>query len=161
MVQTIKLVFSNLKYTILASTIFVSMMIGLLILSEYIFLEPYVIAHLPSGSELGFVLIVILSALSALVIPMNIFRVNILKSSKQKMGGGIFGSIIGASAGACSCGPIGFAVISTFGSVGATATAFLTNYEIPLRIIAVAILVVTYFTTVKSLKVECKLNSKP
>jgi len=161
MVQTIKLVFSNFKYTILASTIFVSMMIGLLILSEYIFLEPYVVAHLPSGSELGFVLIVILSALSALVIPMNIFRVNILKSSKQKMGGGIFGSIIGASAGACSCGPIGFAVISTFGSVGATATAFLTNYEIPLRIIAVAILVVTYFTTVKSLKVECKLNSKP
>ena len=159
MVQTIKLVFSNFKYVILASTIFVSMMIGLLILSEYIFLEPYVVAHLPSGSELGFVLIVILSALSALVIPMNIFRVNILKSSKQKMGGGIFGSIIGASAGACSCGPIGFAVISTFGSVGATATAFLTNYEIPLRIIAVAILVVTYFTTVKSLKVECNLNS--
>jgi hypothetical protein len=135
------------------------MMIGLLILSEYIFLEPYVVAHLPSGSELGFILIVILSALSALVIPMNIFRVSILKSSKQKMGGGIFGSIIGASAGACSCGPIGFAVISTFGSVGATATAFLTNYEIPLRIIAVAILAITYFTTVKSLKVECKLNS--
>jgi len=161
MVKTIKLVFSNFKYTILASTIFVSMMIGLLILSEYIFLEPYVVAHLPSGSEFGFVLIVILSALSALVIPMNIFRINILKSSKQKMGGGIFGSIIGAAAGACSCGPIGFAVISTFGSVGATATAFLTNYEIPLRIIAIAILTITYFTTVKSLKVECKLNSKP
>ena len=159
MVQTIKLVFSNLKYVILASTIFVSMMIGLLILSEYIFLEPYVVAHLPSGSELGFVLIVILSALSGLVIPMNIFRINILKSSKQKMGGGIFGSIIGTAAGACSCGPVGFAVISTFGSVGATATAFLTNYEIPIRIIAIAILAVTYFTTVKSLKVECNLNS--
>ncbi len=159
MVQTIKLVFSNFKYVILASTIFVSMLIGLLILSEFIFLEPYVVAHLPSGSELGFVLIVMLSALSALVIPMNIFRIDILKSSKQKMGGGIFGSIIGAAAGACSCGPIGFAVISTFGSVGAAATAFLTNYEIPLRIIAIAILAVTYFTTVKSLKVECKLNS--
>jgi hypothetical protein len=134
------------------------MMIGLLILSEYIFLEPYVVAHLPSGSELGFVLIVILSALSALVIPMNVFRINVVKSSKQKMGGGIFGSVIGTAAGACSCGPIGFAVISTFGSVGATATAFLTNYEIPIRIIAIAILAVTYFTTVKSLKVECNLN---
>ncbi len=158
MIQTIKLVYSNFKYVILAFTIFVPMMIGLLILSEYIFLEPFVVAHLPSGSELGFVLIVILSALSALVIPMNIFRISVLKSSKQKMGGGIFGSIIGAAAGACSCGPIGFAVISTFGSVGATATAFLTNYEIPLRIIAIVILVVTYFTTVKSLKVECNLN---
>ena len=158
MVHTIKLVYSNLKYVVFASTIFVSMMIGLLILSEYIFLEPFVVAHLPSGSELGFILILMLSALSALVIPMNVFRINVLKSSKQKMGGGIFGSIIGAAAGACSCGPIGFAVISTFGSVGAAATAFLTNYEIPLRIIAIAILAVTYFTTVKSLKVECNLN---
>jgi len=159
MVHPIKLVYSNPKYFLLASGIFVLMTIGLLILSEYIFLEPYVVAHLPSGSELGFILIVILSALSALVIPMNIFRINILKSSKQKMGGGILGSIIGTAAGACSCGPIGFAVISTFGSVGATATAFLTNYEIPIRIIAIAILIVTYFTTIKSLKVECNLNS--
>jgi len=159
MVQTIKLVFSNYKYILMSFVIFIPLTITLLIISEYIFLEPYVVAHLPSGSELGFILIVILSALSALVLPMNIFRINILKSSKQKMGGGIFGSIIGSAAGACSCGPIGFAIISTFGSVGATATAFLTNYEIPLRIIAIAILVVTYFTTIKSLKVECKLNS--
>jgi hypothetical protein len=135
------------------------MLIGLLIMSEYIFLEPYVVSHIPSGTEFGFVLIVMISALSALVLPMNIFRIYILKSSKQKMGGGVFGSIIGAAAGACSCGPIGFAVISTFGSVGATTTAFLTNYEIPIRIIAIAILSITYFTTIKSLKVECKINS--
>ena len=157
--QTIKLVFSNFKYVFLSSVIFVSMMIGLLILSEYIFLEPYIVSHLPSGTELGFVLILVISALSALVISMNIFRINILKSSKQKMGGGIVGSIIGASAGACSCGPVGFAVISTFGSVGATATAFLTNYEIPIRIIAIAILFAAYFTTVKSLKIECNVHS--
>jgi hypothetical protein len=156
MVSAINLVFSNFKYLILALAIFSSMLIGLLILSEYIFLEPYVVGHVPSGTEFGFVLIVTISALSALVLPMNIFRINILKKSKQKMGGGILGSIVGAAAGACSCGPIGFAVISTFGSVGATATAFLTNYEIPIRIIAIAILVITYFTTVKSLKTECK-----
>ena len=159
MIQTIKLVFTNFKYLVLSFSIFVTMLIGLLIMSEYLFLEPYVVSHIPSGTEFGFVLIVMISALSALVLPMNIFRINILKSSKQKMGGGVFGSIIGAAAGACSCGPIGFAVISTFGSVGATATAFLTNYEIPIRIIAIAILTITYFTTVKSLKVECKINS--
>jgi len=75
------------------------------------------------------------------------------------MSGGVVGSVIGVAAGACSCGPIGFAVISTFGSVGATASAFLTNYEIPIRIVAIGILVLTYFTTIKSLKIECKLNS--
>ena len=159
MISTVKFAFSNPKYIILAIVIFTSMLIGLLILSEYIFLEPYVVSHIPSGTELGFVLIVIISALSALVLPMNIFRIIMLQKSKQKMGGSILGSVIGAAAGACSCGPIGFAVISTFGSVGATATAFLTNYEIPIRIVAIGILTVTYFTTLKSLKIECKLNS--
>ena len=158
MVNTLKLVFSNFKYLILSIVFFSTMVIGLLILSEYIFLEPYVVSHIPSGTELGFVLILIISALSALVIPMNIFRINILKKSKQKMSGGIFGSVIGAAAGACSCGPIGFAVISTFGSVGATATTFLTNYEIPIRIIAIGILTITYFTTIRSLKIECKIS---
>ncbi len=159
MVQTIKFVFSNFKYIGLSFAIFIPMLIGLLILSEYIFYEPYLVSHLPEGTEFGFALIVIISFLSALVIPMNIYRINILKSSKQKMSGGVFGSIIGAAAGACSCGPVGFAVISTFGSVGATATAFLTNYEIPIRIFAIAILAITYYTTVKSLKLECKINS--
>jgi hypothetical protein len=158
MTSAIRLVFSNPKYLILSIVIFSTMLVGLLILSEYIFLEPYVVSHIPSGTEFGFTLIVTISALSALVLPMNIFRINILKKSKQKMGGGIFGSIIGAAAGACSCGPIGFAVISTFGSVGATATAFLTNYEIPIRIIAIGILTITYFTTVRSLKIECKFD---
>ena len=158
MINTTKLVFSNFKYLILSTVFFSTMMIGLLILSEYIFLEPYVVSHIPSGTELGFVLILIISVLSALVIPMNIFRINILKKSKQKMSGGIFGSVIGAAAGACSCGPIGFAVISTFGSVGATATTFLTNYEIPIRIIAIGILTITYFTTIRSLKIECEIS---
>jgi len=158
MISAIRLVFSNLRYLILSIIIFSTMLVGLLILSEYIFLEPYIVSHIPSGTEFGFVLIVTISALSALVLPMNIFRINILKKSKQKMGGGVFGSIIGAAAGACSCGPIGFAVISTFGSVGATATAFLTNYEIPIRIIAIGILTITYFTTVRSLKIECKFD---
>ena len=102
--------------------------------------------------------IILISILSALVIPMNLYRITHLKNSKQKMGGSIVGSIVGSIAGACSCGPIGFAVISTFGSVGATATAFLTNYEIPIRIIAIGILIITYFTTIKSLKTECQMN---
>ena len=94
MVQTIKLVFSNLKYLLLSFILFSSMMIGLLILSEYIFLEPYIVSHIPSGTELEFILIFIISVLSALVIPMNIFRINLLKASRQKMGGGIFGSML-------------------------------------------------------------------
>jgi len=159
MPSTIKLVFSNYKYIFLAALIFVVLLIPLLIISEYIFLEPYVVSHLPSGSEFGFVLIVAVSSLSGLVLSMNVFRINNFRSvAKRKMSGGVFGSIIGAVAGACGCGPIGFAVISTFGVAGGVATAFLTNYEIPIRLASIAILVFIYYTTAKSLKVECKIN---
>jgi hypothetical protein len=158
MIEIFKIIFSNFKFLLLSLIIFSSMLFILLFISEFIFLEPYFVTHIPSGSELGFILIVMLSGLSALVIPMNLFRIINLKNSKQKMSGSIFGTIVGSAAGACSCGPIGFAVISTFGSVGATATAFLTNYEIPIRIIAIGILVITYFTTIKSLKSECKVK---
>ena len=158
MIQILKVIFSNLKFIIISVMIFSSMMFGLLLVSEFIFLEPYFVTHIPSVSELGFTLIVVLSGLSGLVISMNLFRIVNLKNSKHKMSSSIFGTFVGSAAGACSCGPIGFAVISTFGSVGATTTAFLTNYELPIRIIAIAILVITYFTTIKSLKTECRVS---
>ncbi len=156
----IKLVFSNYRYIILATAIFVGMLIPLSIISEFIFLEPYVITYIPSDQALSFFLIVVLSALAGLVLSMNVYRINAFRNSpKKKMGGGIFGSIIGAAAGACSCGPIGFAVISTFGAAGGVATAFLSNYEIPIRLVAIGILALTYYTTTKSLAVECKINN--
>lgn len=156
--ESIKLVFSNKPYIVLAIVIFIGLLIPLSIVSEYIFLEPYVVGHIPSGTEFGFLLIIVVSALSGLVIPMNIYRIKIMRISKKKMSGSVFGSLIGAAAGACSCGPIGFAVISTFGSVGAVTTSFLTVYEIPLRLGAIALLGIVYFTTVRSLKIECQLN---
>lgn len=116
--------------------------------------------QIPNGTEFDFSLIVILSAMSSLVIPMNIYRINILKKSTHRIGGSVFGSLVGATAGACSCGPIGFAIVSTFGSVGATSISFLTNYEIPIRIGAIALLAITYFTTIKSLKMECNIQSQ-
>jgi hypothetical protein len=86
---------------------------------------------------------------------MNVYRVKILQKV-SKASGGFLGSLIGASAGACSCGPVGFAIISTFGTAGGIATAFLASYEIPLRIISTGILGYVYYVTAKSLSVECK-----
>jgi hypothetical protein len=159
MTNPMKLVFSNYLYILLACVIYVSMFIGLLIISEYVFLEPYVVGYIPEGSEVGFLLIVILSIFSALVIPMNIYRIHIIKNSKKKISGSVLGSLIGAASGACSCGPVGFAVISVFGTVGATASAFLTNFEIPVRIFAIVLLAITYYTTTRSLKTECNIKS--
>jgi len=160
MAQMIKLVFADYRYIILAAAIFIVMVIPLSIISEFIFFEPYVTAQIPSGGELSFFLILVVSALSGLVLAMNVYRINAFRNSpKKKIGGGIFGSLIGGVAGACSCGPIGFAFISTFGAAGGITTAFLSNYEIPIRLAAIAILAYTYYATVKSLAVECKINT--
>ncbi len=114
--------------------------------------------HVEPDRAFGFALIIAVSIMSGLVLGMNVYRIRILRNSAKKMGGGLFGSVIGASAGACSCGPIGFAVISTFGTAGGIATAFLTNYEIPLRLVALAILIYTYYATTKALSFECKIK---
>ena len=132
------------------------MLIPLSILSEFLFIEPFFVIHVIEDRAFGFTLLVTISFMSAVVIPMNIYRIRTLQKSTTKIGGSLLGSIIGASAGICSCGPIGFSIISTFGTVAGTATAFLTNYEIPLRLVSLGLLCLVYYTTAKSISVECK-----
>jgi hypothetical protein len=154
----LKSVFSNVKYIGLSLGIFTAMIIPLSYVAEYLFLKPKLTLFVPEYSAFGFVLIIIVSALTGIVLCMGIYRIIMLKSSKKKMGPGFIGSMIGASAGACSCGSIGFAVISVFGAVGGAATSFLANYEIPLRLLSIAILVATYFYMVRGLTAECKVT---
>ena len=134
------------------------MLIPLSILSEFLFIEPLFVIHVIEDRAFGFTLLVAISFMSAVVIPMNIYRIRTLQKSTTKVGGSLLGSIIGASAGICSCGPIGFSIISTFGTVAGTATAFLTNYEIPLRLASLGLLCLVYYTTAKSISVECKIQ---
>lgn len=152
------MVFSNPKYLALSCAIFVGMLVSLSYVAEYLFFKPDFILNLAVYNVLGFFLIVAVSALTGLVISMAIYRILMLKSSKKKVGSSFIGSIIGASAGACSCGSIGFAVISIFGAVGGAATSFLANYEIPLRLVSIAILVGTYFYMVRGLTAECRID---
>jgi len=134
------------------------MLIPLSILSEFLFIEPLFVIHVIEDRAFSFTLLVAISFMSAVVIPMNIYRIRTLQKSTAKIGGSLLGSIIGASAGICSCGPIGFSIISTFGTVAGTATAFLTNYEIPLRLASLGLLCLVYYTTAKSISIECKIQ---
>ena len=134
------------------------MFIPLSILSELLFIEPFFVYHVIEDMTISFVLIISISFMSAIVIPMNVYRVRTLQKSRTKISGSVVGAIIGASAGICSCGPIGFSIISIFGTVAGAATAFLTNYEIPLRLASLGLLCLVYYSTVKSISVECKIQ---
>ena len=154
---SLKLVFSNFSYVLISGLITLGLFIPLSLVSEHLFLEPYIVFSLYPETVFNFSLILVLSILAGIVVSMNVFRVKLIRNTK-KMGGGLIGIIIGASAGACSCGPIGVSVITSFGTAGSIASSFLTNYEIPLRLLSIGILILVFLTTLKSLSVECKIN---
>ena len=157
MENSFKLVFSNYRYSTISLLITFGLFFSLSIVSEYLFIEPYVVFAVYPDTAFNFSLIVIISVLAGMVVGMNIFRVRLVKKVR-KIGSSITATIIGASAGACSCGPIGFSIITTFGTTGSIASSFLTNYEIPLRLISIAILVLVFWITLKSLSRECKIT---
>ena len=156
MENSFKLVFSNYRYSTISILITLGLFFSLSIVSEYLFIEPYVVFAVYLDTAFNFSLIVVISILAGMVVSMNIFRVKLVKKVR-KIGSSITGTVIGASAGACSCGPIGFSIITTFGTTGSIASSFLTNYEIPLRLISIAILVLVLLTTLKSVSRECKI----
>jgi len=126
---------------------------------EFLFFEPIFAFQLPADWILSFILIIIVSGLVALVTSLAVFQMRTVKANSRKTGTGVVGSVIGVSAGVCSsCGQIGFAIISTFGVVGATSLSFLTEYEIPIRLLAISILSGSYFIMVKGISNGCKVN---
>ena len=156
--NNLKLVFSSYSYVILGIVVFVSMFIPISLLSEFICVVPYFVFYVTDYCAFGFFLCIVVSIISAIVIPMNVYRIQRLQKGTSKIGGSMIGTIIGASAGICSCGPIGFSIISTFGTVAGTATAFLTDYEIPLRLGSIGLLCIVYYTTSRSISTECKVG---
>ena len=136
------------------------MSVFLLHTREFLFFEPYFVFYVPQDSNLSFGLIIITAGLIALVISMATYRIKTVGANTKKMGTGILGSILGAGAGVCTaCGPVGFAVLSTFGATTVTTLSFLAIHEISIRIVAIAILIGTYFLMVKP-KSICILNQR-
>ena len=156
--NTFGIIYSNPSYILIFIGIFFLLFIPLIIISEFLFLEPFLVFSIYPETTLSFSLIVTLSLFSAFAVSMNIYRVKLIKETK-KIGSSIIGTIIGASAGACSCGPIAFSIIATFGTAGSIASSFLTVYEIPIRLTSIGILVIVIFVTTKSLSRECKVKS--
>ena len=155
--NTFGIIYSNPSYILILIGIFFLLFIPLIIISEFLFFEPFLVFSIYPETTLSFSLIVTLSLFSAFAVSMNIYRVKLIKETK-KIGSSIIGTIIGASAGACSCGPIAFSIITTFGTAGSIASSFLTVYEIPIRLTSIGILAIVIFVTTKSLSRECKVT---
>lgn len=157
--EALGLVFSNVRYVMLSVAVFSGLFVFLCYMSQIIFFEPEFSFYVPQSESPDFILIVLVASLSGLVTSLSIYRICMLGESVRRSGSGFFGTIIGAGAGACSCTSMGFAAASAFGTVGGTATAFLTQYETPLRLVSIAILIYAYYVAVKDISGKCKIAS--
>ncbi len=153
----LKQIFSNTKYIILSILIFAGMFVPFMIFLQYMFFEPFFIFSVPTSEAFGFSLVVVISALSGLVLSMGVYRLCVLQTSKQKVSPSFTGTILGGFTGACGCISVNVALMPLLVPITGLVT-IIESYAIPLRLISISILVLSYFMTVRSLTSECKIK---
>jgi hypothetical protein len=99
-----------------------------------------------------------ISILLGVLVSLNIYviRHSKLKISRRSLFSGSSLSII--SSVCSSCLSVGFLLISTFGSIGVIASNLLTIYQVPLRIISVAILIFALYSIHKRITQSCAVD---
>ncbi len=153
-----RLVYSQAKYILLAVAIAVVVAITMFLLEGFLFLSPVLVFFLPAEEFLDFSLLITISVLSGLVAPMAIYSYSNLRSRKVAQGSlGFIGSMFGMVTGVCGCTSVGFALIASLGAVGTAGTAFLSNFQLPLRLLSISLLAVSLAYANRSITQECKI----
>jgi hypothetical protein len=156
------IVFSKWPYILIAFTTALTFWIISSIFDQLLFFSPIVIFYLPDDAIVGFVLATITAILLGIIVSMNIY---ILKGTKLKIKTASFfsGSSVGVLSSTCaSCSSLGFFLASTLGATGVVASNFLSNYQTPLRLVSIALLVWAYYSASNTLMKNCKISpSKP
>ena len=151
---TAKVVFSKKQYTLIAIVIATVFWIFLNMFDQILFFSPVLAFHISNYAVVGFAISNITSILVGMVVSMTVYT---LRHTKSKLGISFFsGTTLGMVSSACaSCTSFGFFLISDFGIVGATASSFLTNYQIPIRLISIGLLVWAYYSAHRKLVSVC------
>jgi hypothetical protein len=155
---SVKVVFSIPTYILMTVAVTILFWILFNVFDQLIFFEPIWIFYLPEDGITGFILTTAVSILLGMLISMNIYVIRHfnLKISRRSLLSGSSLSII--SSVCSSCSSVGFLLISTFGSIGVIASNLLTIYQIPLRIISLAILFFALYTIHKRITRSCVIE---
>jgi hypothetical protein len=157
---TFRMVFSTPVYIAIAAAIFTTFWIIFNTFDQLLFFSPVWSFYVPDDAVTGFVITNITSVLMGILVAMNVY---VIRNSKLKLDRSLLsGSILGIDSSACaSCSSIGFLVISTFGGFGIFATDFLTNYQTPLRLVSIAILLWALYSVHNKITKACIFNILP
>jgi hypothetical protein len=155
-----KMVFPNPIYITIAAAVFTTFWIIFNVLDQLLYFSPVLTFYLPDDAVVGFIVTNITSVLIGILVAMNVY---VIRNSKIKLDRSLlFGSILGIASSACaSCSSIGFLVISIFGGFGIFATDFLTNYQNPLRLVSIAVLLWALYSVHNKITKPCIFNTLP
>jgi hypothetical protein len=159
MLVSIKLVFSHWAYIALAGTIATIFWIVFNVFEQLLFFSPIVVFYLPEDAILGFILSNITAILLGIVVSMNVYVLKHSRDRKLNTPSFFSGSSIGVLSSTCaSCSSLGFLLVSVLGGAGITISTFLSNYQTPLRIVSIALLLWAYYSVSIRLTRTCKVR---
>jgi hypothetical protein len=123
------------------------------VFEQLLFFWPVWVFYLPEDATISFILTNISAVLMGLLVSMNVYVIKHfrLQISKSSLFSGTGLSILSSTC--ISCSSIGFLLISTFGEVGIVVSNFLSMYQIPLRILSIAILLFALYSVYARIKV--------
>src|SRR5919197_10275 len=158
MLIPIKLVFSHWEYIALAGTIAAIFWIVFSVSEQLLFFSPIVVFYLPEDAITGFILSNVTAILLGIVVSMNVYVLKHSRGLKSNAASFFSGSSISVIPSTCaSCSSLGFLLVSALGGAGITISTFLSNYQTPLRIISIALLLWAYYSLSIRLTRNCNV----
>lgn len=154
-----QLVFSRPAYIAIAGFTSIVFWIIYNTLDELLFFSPVFTFYLPEDAIGSFILSSITAPLLGAVVAMNVY---VFRNSGIKLNRASFfsGSSISVISSACaSCSSIGFFLISTFGGAGILASTIMSNYQFPIRLIALGLLAWALYSVSNKLTKSCIITT--
>ena len=155
-----KMVFSKKSYVGLAIAVAVAFWIILNALDGLLFFAPVLNFYypIPQDAIAGFIMTNIMACLIGMVTSMNVY---LFRNSKAGMNKSSFfsGSTFSTVSSMCaSCSSVGFYLATTFGAVGVATSSFMSNYQLPIRLLAIGLLIWAYYSAHKRITKSCSLT---
>lgn len=135
----------------LAAAVAIASWIVFNVFDGLMFFEPIINFHypLPEDAVPGFILSNVTAALLGIIASMNVCTSLEVPRQKFPRHHSFFsGSTLGTvSSMYVSCSSFGFYLATIFGSAGVAASTFMPNYQIPIGLVAIGMLVLAYYST--------------
>lgn len=152
-------VFSEKPYVVMAAATAVAFWLTFNILDGILLLSPPAFYYpIPDDALPGFILSHVTAALVGVVVSMNTYMFRNLRTNGSKTPF-LSGSTLGTVSSLCvGCSSVSFYLAAIFGTAGVAASTFLSNYQLPLRLLAIGLLVWAYYSAHRRIIKSCAVR---